>query len=133
MAKKPALTRFKESLTAEQRALLKQSGTEADRERPAGLAMLRQFEQNMAPVNAEIRNAFQLLMGLRATQRVTMAELSQRTGIEKSVLSRLENDPAAVLSIDMLSSIARAVGAEVRISIGSRAAKPVRARKAVTA
>lgn len=132
MARKPAFKRFKESLTDEQHLLLKQSCEDAERERPEILERLRRFEANMAPVNAEIRSAFQLLKSVRATQKVSLGELSERTGIAKNQLLALENNPEPFLSIEMLANIAHALGHELRISVGSAAAAPApRRRKAV--
>lgn len=53
---------------------------------------------------------------LRAEQGLTLAEISERTGIDGPALSRLENGKPANPSIETLMRYAEAVGAEISIT-----------------
>ena len=127
--------RFAETLTEEQRALLRQSREDAERERPQIIAQARQDAADTAAVDAEIRRAFELLKGLRMLQKVSLAELAERTGIAKHDLSALESQPEPCVSLVMLVRYARALGKELRISLGDSTvnSRPARRRKPTAA
>ncbi len=65
--------------------------------------------------------AMQLLKAEREKRGVTLAELSQRTGIDKSNLSKLENDINANPTLETLMRIARALGGTIEFSFRSAA------------
>ena len=55
----------------------------------------------------------------RRPNGVSLDQLQQRTGITKSSLSRLENDPNASPTINTLQRIAEALQMQIRISLDS--------------
>ena len=62
-------------------------------------------------------DALRALKAERESQSVSLSELEKRTGISKSALSRLENDPNPNPTMSTLQRIAEALGREITISI----------------
>ena len=62
-------------------------------------------------------DALRALKAEREAQSVSLSELEKRTGISKSALSRLENDPNPNPTMSTLLRIAEALGREITISI----------------
>ncbi len=62
-------------------------------------------------------DALRALKAEREAQSVSLSELETRTGISKSALSRLENDPNPNPTMSTLLRIAEALGREITISI----------------
>jgi DNA-binding Xre family transcriptional regulator len=57
------------------------------------------------------------LKAQRLKQNITLAELSSRTGIAKSNLSRLENDPRVSPTVETLERYADAIGFSLRLEL----------------
>jgi DNA-binding Xre family transcriptional regulator len=68
-----------------------------------------------------LRDAVDALKVERKIQKVSLTELERRTGISKSSLSRLENDPTANPTMDTLMRIAEALGKQVLIKLAPAA------------
>ena len=68
----------------------------------------------------ELRNAMQLLRQARENAGLSLADVAARSGIDKSRLSKLENDPHPNPTLNTLTRIANAIG--VRLSIRITAA-----------
>ena len=64
-----------------------------------------------------LRHALRALKAEREAQGVSLSELQRRTGISKSALSRLENDPHPNPTIGTLQRIAEALGREIIIGL----------------
>jgi len=64
-------------------------------------------------------DALRALKAEREAQSVSLSELQRRTGISKSALSRLENDPNPNPTMSTLLRIAEALGREINITITS--------------
>lgn len=62
-------------------------------------------------------DALRALKAEREAQSVSLSELERRTGISKSALSRLENDPNPNPTVSTLLRIAEALGREITITI----------------
>ncbi|MFO0918356.1 MAG: helix-turn-helix transcriptional regulator [Planctomycetaceae bacterium] len=124
--------KFASTLTSEQRVLLAESRAAALKERPTLADQARQDAVQLAAVEVEIRQAFELLKAWRLMQKVSLTELAERTGIAKSNLSALENNPAPNVTLLTLVRYAKALGKELRISVGDAtpATKPLRIRRA---
>jgi DNA-binding Xre family transcriptional regulator len=118
-AVKPTIgKRLAATLTPEQRALLAADREAALRERPQLVRQAKLSAEVTAAVDVEIRQAFELLKALRVMQKVSLSELAERTGIAKSNLSSLENNPKPNVTLLTLVRYARALGKELRISLG---------------
>ena len=64
-----------------------------------------------------LRQAVAALKAAREALGLTLTDIKARTGIEKSNLSRLENDPNPNPTIDTLCRYADAVGKEIAITL----------------
>ena len=64
-----------------------------------------------------LRQAVATLKAAREALGLTLTDIKARTGIEKSNLSRLENDPNSNPTIDTLCRYADAVGKEIAITL----------------
>ncbi|MBI2808063.1 MAG: helix-turn-helix transcriptional regulator [Planctomycetes bacterium] len=80
-----------------------------------------------------------MLLGLMAAfkkererQKLTMAQLSEMTGIDQAALSRLENGKSANPTLETMNRIATALGKFITFSLVD-AAKPRRAKPVLTA
>jgi len=98
-----------------------------DEERARHRAIREQVEQEMPELIARGRRAKarramlkEAVMALKTTREalgLSLADIKAYTGIEKSNLSRLENDPYPNPTIDTLCRYADAVGKEVVITL----------------
>jgi len=61
--------------------------------------------------------ALRMLKSVREAQGVSLSQLAERTGIAKSALSRLENDPHPNPTVNTLMRIASALGHEITIRL----------------
>ena len=62
-----------------------------------------------------IQHTIALLKAERLKKGLSLADMKERTGIERSTLSRLENDAAANPTVDTLAKYADAVGKKVLV------------------
>jgi hypothetical protein len=62
-----------------------------------------------------IQHAIALLMSERLKKGLSLADMKERTGIERSTLSRLENDTEANPTVGTLAKYADAVGKKVLV------------------
>ena len=62
-----------------------------------------------------IQHTIALLKSERLKKRLSLADMKERTGIERSTLSRLENDAEANPTVDTLTKYADAVGKKVLV------------------
>ena len=62
-----------------------------------------------------IQHTIALLKSERLKKGLSLADMKERTGIERSTLSRLENDAEANPTVDTLTKYADAVGKKVLV------------------
>jgi|HubBroStandDraft_6_1064221.scaffolds.fasta_scaffold203828_3 DNA-binding Xre family transcriptional regulator len=86
-------------------------------EKPEILAKARAFKKAHAAASAQLHDAFVLLRAERRSLGISLAELRERTGIGRSALSRLENDPEANPTITTLARVAEALGKQILIQL----------------
>src|SRR5499433_1907938 len=67
--------------------------------------------------HTRLKEAIKALKMTREALGLSLADIKASTGIEKSNLSRLENDPLANPTIDTLCRYAEAVGKEIVITL----------------
>jgi DNA-binding phage protein len=91
--------------------------------RPEIVAQARAFKKAHAAAAAQLHDAFVLLRAERRSRGIRLAELRQRTGIGRSALSRLENDPNSNPTIITLTRVAEALGKQIVIQLVEKTAK----------
>jgi DNA-binding Xre family transcriptional regulator len=104
-------------MSAEERQQFEQALAE---EQAAKAANVEAAQQVLPRLKAECEQAValvRLLREARETAGVSLAELEQRTGIRKSVLSRLENSKAPNPTLATLQRYCEALGKRVVFSI----------------
>jgi DNA-binding phage protein len=72
---------------------------------------------------AVLELAAQLKQG-RQSQRLSLSQVAERTGIDKAALSRIESGQNANPTIGTLETIARAIGARIRFHLEAVATAP---------
>jgi ribosome-binding protein aMBF1 (putative translation factor) len=81
----------------------------------------REAQEHKAERDA-LMQAFRLLKDERERRGLSLSEVSARSGIDKSYLSKLENDPFPNATLGTLMRIAEAIGVELTIGITRPAA-----------
>ena len=109
--------RIKRELTAAERERINEVRKLVEKEKPEILAQARELKKARALAIAQLHQAFALLREERKSQGISLAELRQRTGIGRSALSKLENDPEANPTIVTLSRVADALGKQIAIQL----------------
>jgi hypothetical protein len=71
----------------------------------------------------EIRQLLHDLKKARESARLSLAELAERTGMDKGVLSKLENGQHGIPTLPSLARYAQAVGLQIGFSLTTRAEK----------
>jgi DNA-binding phage protein len=118
--------RIKKQLTDVERERIHEVRKLVEREKPEILAQARQFKKARELAVAQLHEAFALLRAERKSQGISLAELRERTGIARSALSRLENDPEVNPTIVTLTRVADALGKQIAIQLVE---KPSHAKK----
>jgi len=101
------------NLTDEERLRHKRIREQIEQERPELIAQGRQIKAR----HAKLREAVAALKSTRESLGLSLADIRERTGIEKANLSRLENAADANPTIDTLTRYADAVGKEIVIAL----------------
>jgi DNA-binding Xre family transcriptional regulator len=118
-------------LTPEQKKIVEAVRAEIERDKPELIAEGLRIEAAMDIATVHLRNAFSLLTALRKNQGMTLTTLAAATGINKSTLSKLENDPEANVTLSTLIRVSEALGHDLQISVTPRAktsTKPAKAK-----
>lgn len=110
----PEIRRSKKKLSPEQIKKLKAKARQIDRRDSAaikarGRALFAQHQKLRAILN--------LLIAERKHQKLSLADLAERTGIAKPNLSRLENSTHTTPTLDTLQRYAHAVGKTLHIEL----------------
>lgn len=81
----------------------------------------RQYKKECDSARATMREAMRLLKAERMRQGLSLSDIQQRTGMEPSNLSRLENDESANPTIATLTRYAEALGKRLEIVLSDAA------------
>ena len=101
------------ALTEEERVRHQMIRDQIEQEKVALIAHGRRVKAR----HTMLREAVAALKSTREALWLSLADIKASTGIEKSNLSRLENDPLANPTIDTLCRYAEAVGKEIVITL----------------
>jgi len=115
---KPKFRSVRRTLTPEERERHQLIRQQVDKDRPS---LARRSASKKSEL-AALRDAMQLLKHERETRGLSLTVLADRSGIDKSRLSRLENDHHANPTLDTLARIAQAIGVTLHIGITDEAA-----------
>jgi len=108
-------------LTPEERERVVDARDKIERaEKAEILDLARRFRAAKRQGDAALEQALRLLKAEREAQRLSLADVEQRTGIAKSNLSRLENDEQANPTIATLSHYADALGKKLLIVLADK-------------
>ena len=105
-------------LSDEERVRHKRIREQIEKEKPELIARGRRAKAR----HARLREAVAALKATRESLGLTLADIRERTGIEKSNLSRLENAANPNPTIDTLTRYADAVGKEIVIELVEKTA-----------
>ncbi len=103
----------KKALTEEERVRHRTIREQVEQEKTALLARGRRAKAR----HTMLKEAVAILKTTREALGLSLADIKASTGIEKSNLSRLENDPHPNPTIDTLCRYADAVGKEIVITL----------------
>lgn len=103
--------RVHRKLTPEERERHRLIREQVEKDKPQ---LFRETLARKAQMEAAFK-AMQMLKREREQRGVSLSELAERSGINKSNLSRLENDINANPTLETLVRIARAIGGELEI------------------
>lgn len=103
-------------LSEDERERHRRIRAQVERERPVLDARAKAKKSELD----SLRHALRLLKHERETRGLSLAEVAERSGIDKSRLSKLENASHPNPTLDTLSRIASAIG--VKLTIGMEAA-----------
>jgi DNA-binding phage protein len=105
-------------LTNEQKKSVRQGRqwVEENRPRLTDQALVRKRELDA------LIEAMRMLKRERESRGLSLATISRRSGVDKSNLSKLENDPYPNPTLDTLIRIADAIGVRLTIAIADKAA-----------
>ena len=106
----------KKALTDEERVRHRAIREQVEQEKPALIAHGRRAKAR----HTMLREAIATLKMTREALGLSLADIKASTGIEKSNLSRLENDPLANPTLDTLCRYADAVGKEIVLTLKER-------------
>ena len=104
-------------LTDDERLRHQRVREQIEQEKPELIALVRQVKAR----HAELREAVATLKATRESLGLSLADIRDRTGIEKGNLSRLENATDPNPTIGTLSRYADAVGKEIVIALVDKA------------
>jgi DNA-binding phage protein len=105
------------SLTDAERQQIQAVRSQIEAEKPEILAKARALKKAHAAAVAQLHEAFALLRTERQSRGISLAQLRQATGIGRSALSRLENNPEANPTITTLARVADALGKQIVIQL----------------
>jgi DNA-binding Xre family transcriptional regulator len=105
------------TLTQAEREGIRVVREQVETEKPEIVARAGELKKARAAAVAQLQEAFALLRSERQSRGISLAELRDRTGIGRSALSRLENDPEANPTITTLARIADALGKQIVIQL----------------
>lgn len=123
MAQRRILRRVQRPLTPEQKAEYKKVLQQIEEEKPRLREIGRKAKAEYDARQAKLREAVAALKSAREEQGLSLADIRQRTGIDKANLSRLENAADPNPTFDTLTRYAEAVGKEIVITLAEKASR----------
>ena len=106
---------IRRELTADERKRVAAARVEVDQDKPEILRRATRYKQEADAARATLREALQMLKRERQSQGLSLADIQERTGIERPNLSRLENEAEANPTIATLTRYAEALGKRLMI------------------
>jgi DNA-binding phage protein len=107
--------------TPEIDARWKKALAETEAEKEEILALARKFKAQDSAARAELSRAAELLKAERESQGLSLAAVTERTGISRAALCRLENLIDANPTIATLARIAEALGKTLVVGLQDKA------------
>jgi DNA-binding phage protein len=104
------LTELERARVSEARRLVQQDETEIRR-------LAQNYKHEYDTAHATLQEAIELLKAERVRQGLSLADVQERTGMERPNLSRLENDAEANPTVATLSRYAEALGKKLVVSL----------------
>ncbi len=104
-------------LSESERSRLRELRVGIDAEKDEILAEARRHKAAHDAAIARLRDVMHLLRDERTRQGLSLAEMQTRTGIARSALSRLENEPDANPTLATVTRCAEALGKDLRIQL----------------
>jgi DNA-binding Xre family transcriptional regulator len=105
------------SITPQERRRSAELADKVDREEMDEIkAMGRRFKAE----GDRLRSVFRELQAERKRQKLSLASVAQRSGIDKSRLSKLENSDYPNVTLDTIERYADALGKQVLISVADK-------------
>jgi lambda repressor-like predicted transcriptional regulator len=117
MKKKPTHERVRRELTAEERKRLALARKEVEAAKAAILAEGRNRKKAWEAMRQDARAAIADLKAERERRGLSLADIETRSGLKRSALSRLENDPTANPTMLTLQRYALALGMSVATKV----------------
>jgi DNA-binding XRE family transcriptional regulator len=113
--------RVRRTFSSAERRKHRDTHKRVDAERDEILAEARRRKHAQDALAAELRHAFRLLKMERQAQGLSLADMQERTGMNRSAISRLENDDSANPTIETLTRYAEALGKHLAITLTDKA------------
>jgi DNA-binding phage protein len=110
---KPTSERVYRDLSAEEQKRLDQARAETEAIRDEILAEGRVRKKALETSRAQVRHTVEALRAERERLGLSLADVESRSGLKRSALSRLENDPTANPTLLTLQRYASAIGMRV--------------------
>jgi len=102
--------RVSRPLTSAETARLRELHAEAERDKSQILAEAERVRSAKRQATAKLREAFLLLKSERQRQGLSLADITEQTGIGRGALSRLETDLESNPTVETLERYAKALG-----------------------
>ena len=100
----------------------KQLDAELAGEKDEVMAAARESKAAFDAIAPELRDVLQLLKAERQAQGLSLSEIETRSGLAKSKLSRLENDPECNPTLSTLRRYATALGKKLSVRLTDQVA-----------
>jgi DNA-binding phage protein len=110
------------TLTAEERARVSEARRLTAAEEPEIRRKAKEYRRAYEESRATLVDALKLLKAERERMGLSLAEIAERTGMERPNLSRLENEAEANPTIATLTRYAEALGKRLFIALADDAA-----------
>lgn len=114
--------RSERTVSDSERARLRQLRAQVEAEKDEIIAEARRSKAAHDATDARLRDVLRLLHAERTKQGLSLAAIQARTGIARSALSRLENDPDANPTLTTITRYAEALGKDLQILLADKAA-----------
>lgn len=110
------------TMSRQEREEYRQLAEQIDREEKEEIiAKARQYKSEHDAVIASLEHVMQVLKAERERQGLSLADMRERTGIDRAALSRLESGQHPNPTIATLMRYARALGKTIEVMVGEPA------------